>query len=224
MSKRLHKFTSAAELLLINATAAPFPPVSFGAVPDAWGNQSIGVLPEFDLDMRAATTGSVTALKLYGGRLIDLVNADDTFTATNATETFTAVAHGLQTGDGPFVVSNSGGALPAGLVAGTQYWIIKVDNDNFKLAASFAEAGAGTAVAITTDGTGTHTLSDVDGSTKQIVWHKHGDIEATLTLAAREGYTVPCAHKSDVAAYALVWTGTAASALRGSAIPCEDRQ
>ncbi len=94
-----------------------------------------------------------------------LVFADAVFTADNTTEIFTSAAHGLQTGDGPFQVSNAGGALPAGLVAATDYWIIRVDANTFKLAASLADATTGTAVAITTNGTGTQTLSDT-ASTK----------------------------------------------------------
>jgi hypothetical protein len=89
-----------------------------------------------------------------------LVVADDVFTATHGTETFTAVAHGLETGDGPFRVVNSGGALPTGISAGTDYWIIYVDADNFMLATSLADAYAGTEVTISDNGTGTHTIQD----------------------------------------------------------------
>lgn len=89
-----------------------------------------------------------------------LVVADFVFTATNGTETFTKVAHGLLTGDGPIQVSNAGGALPAGLVAATDYWVIKVDADNFMLATTRANAFAGTNLLITTDGTGVQTASD----------------------------------------------------------------
>ena len=63
-----------------------------------------------------------------------LVNPDDVFTAEADTEVLTAVAHGLLTGDGPFQVSNSGGALPTGLTELTDYWIIRIDADNFYLA------------------------------------------------------------------------------------------
>ena len=98
-----------------------------------------------------------------------LVVADQTFTAANATEIFTAVAHGLLTGDGPFQVSNSGGGLPTGLTAATDYYIIKIDADTFYLAASRALAYVGTAVAITCDGTGTQTISDTADTVRPIV-------------------------------------------------------
>lgn len=116
-------------------------------------------------------SGLVTALNAVTGNnyiaaFAALVNPDDVFTAANGTEIFTAVAHGLQTGDGPFQVSNSGGALPAGLTALTDYWIIKIDADTFYLATSLALALAGTFLSITTNGTGTQTLEDT-ASTKR---------------------------------------------------------
>lgn len=82
----------------------------------------------------------------------------DTITVTNATDIVNLTAHGLQTGDGPLQFTNSGGALPAGIVAATAYWAIRVDADDFKIATSKANAVAETAVDITDDGTGTQTL------------------------------------------------------------------
>ena len=81
-----------------------------------------------------------------------------TFTADNTTEELTIVGHGLVTGDGPATVRNEDGALPAGLTALDDVWIIRVDNDTVKLATSSANAMLGTAIAFTTDGTGTNYL------------------------------------------------------------------
>lgn len=90
---------------------------------------------------------------------IPLPATDVTVTAVaNATETFTAVAHGMATGDGPYRLTNSGGGLPTGTAVDTNYWIIKLTDDTFQLASSYANAIALTPVAITTDGTGTHTV------------------------------------------------------------------
>jgi len=100
------------------------------------------------------TGGNVT----IGGRL--LVFTDFTFTADSTTDQLTKTAHGLQTGDGPVRTSNSGGALPGGLTAGTDYWVIKIDANSFKLAiSSDANAFAGIAIDITSNGTGTQTLN-----------------------------------------------------------------
>ena len=79
-----------------------------------------------------------------------------TFTAAT-TDIVTATAHGYVTGD-RVRLTNSGGALPAGLAAATDYYVIRLTADTFKLAASDALATAGTAVDITGTGTGTHSI------------------------------------------------------------------
>jgi len=68
-----------------------------------------------------------------------------------------SAGHGMQTGDGPVRVT-TGGGLPAGLSAGVDYYVIRIDADRFKLATSAANALAGTAVNLTTKGSGTHQL------------------------------------------------------------------
>lgn len=98
--------------------------------------------------------------KNYTASFAALVYADQNFTANASTEVFTKVTHGLKTGDGPFQVSNSGGALPAGLLAATDYWIIRIDADTFYLATSLANAINGTHLLISDAGTGTQTISD----------------------------------------------------------------
>lgn len=80
-----------------------------------------------------------------------------TFTVDDATDIITtASAHGLVTGN-VLRVSNSGGALPTGLVGATDYFVILLSTTTFKLASSLANAQAGTAIDITTAGTGTQT-------------------------------------------------------------------
>ena len=88
-----------------------------------------------------------------------------TFTADAGTDIITLARSypGLTTGMA-LTLSNSGGALPAGLSA-TTYYAIRSSDSACKLATSVANAVAGTYVDITDAGTGTHT--------------------ATLTLTAR---------------------------------------
>jgi hypothetical protein len=81
-----------------------------------------------------------------------------TFTALASTDVLTKVAHGGLTGQ-KAQVSNSGGALPAGLSAATDYFMIKIDADTFYLASSLVNAVAGTRIDITTNGTGTQTVT-----------------------------------------------------------------
>jgi hypothetical protein len=67
-------------------------------------------------------------------------------------------AHGYLTGlEGQLTTS---GTLPGGLATATNYYLIRVDADNYKFATSRANAEAGTAVDITSAaGGGTHTFT-----------------------------------------------------------------
>lgn len=82
-----------------------------------------------------------------------------TITAVDhTTDQLTIVGHGLLTGAGPAAIRNVGGALPAEFAPVTDYWVIVDDADTFRLAASSSDALAGTAIAITDNGSGTHIL------------------------------------------------------------------
>jgi len=76
----------------------------------------------------------------------------------NATDTFTENSHGRQTGHP--VIFKAGTAAPTGLTDNTVYYIINVTANTFKLAASYEDAINGTAVNITTDGTGNQVFWD----------------------------------------------------------------
>ena len=108
---------------------------------------------------------NAVAGKNYTAAHAALVVADQVFTADSSTSTFTHAAHGGKTGDGPFTVANAGGALPTGLAAATNYWLIVLDANTYKYASSLANALAGTFVVISTNGTGVQTQSDVPGTT-----------------------------------------------------------
>lgn len=60
---------------------------------------------------------------------------------------------------GKAVVLTTSGAAPAGLTASTTYYVIVIDSTHIKLASSLANAVAGTAIDITSQGSGTHTLT-----------------------------------------------------------------
>lgn len=106
------------------------------------------------------------------------------FTASSVTDKLTATDHGLLTGDGPVQVSNSGGALPTGLAAVTNYWAIVVDTNNVKLATSFTNAIAGIAIDLTTNGTGTQTLACTASTVRP------ADAEVTRSLTVDGDVTV----------------------------------
>lgn len=75
----------------------------------------------------------------------------------NATDQLTIAGHGLLTGDGPAAVRNIPG-MPGGLSPLTDVWIIRVDANTIKLATSSANALLGTAINITSNGSGPTTL------------------------------------------------------------------
>lgn len=111
------------------------------------------------------TTYNGPAISLYGisnfsAQCVVDVNtpAAKVFTADSVTSTFTATAHGFSTGlKGQ--ASNSGGALPTGLSGATDYFVIVLTADTFKLATSLANAIAGTNLTISGNGTGTQTFT-----------------------------------------------------------------
>lgn len=78
------------------------------------------------------------------------------FTATGSSSDLTSNAHGLLAGQ-PVTFSNTGGALPAGLTAGTTYFVLPtgLTENVFRVAATVG----GSAIATTSAGTGTHTVT-----------------------------------------------------------------
>jgi hypothetical protein len=67
-----------------------------------------------------------------------------------------ASAHGLATGDDVYLTTD--GELPTGLTASTKYWAIYKDADEIYLATSYDNAIAGTKIATSSAGSGTHSL------------------------------------------------------------------
>lgn len=91
----------------------------------------------------------------------DYISTDFKFSAVDqVTDRLTAIDHGMNTGDGPFRIKASG-TQPGGTTNSTNYYAIKVDNDRIKLATSATNAASGTAVNITSNGSGTITLEEV---------------------------------------------------------------
>lgn len=87
----------------------------------------------------------------------------------SAFSTFTAATDDILTSTGTLGFANllpytrvqvsTTTTLPAGLAAATDYYVIKLTDTTIKLATSYANAVAGTAIDITSTGTGTHTLN-----------------------------------------------------------------
>jgi hypothetical protein len=92
-----------------------------------------------------------------------VLSQSTTFTAVASTDICTLGATlNWNKIDGPVTVSNSGGALPTGLSTSTNYWVIRIDDTTFYFATSRGAAMAGTDLDLTTNGTGTQTVSQTD--------------------------------------------------------------
>jgi len=87
------------------------------------------------------------------------------------------------------------GTLPTGLSLDTDYWLIRVSSTTSRVAASYADAIAGTAIAFTDAGTGTHTLtcrlprySDGEG-VQTFFWNTNATALGAATPNLSIGYT-----------------------------------
>lgn len=112
----------------------------------------------FSADDLAATTPGTLDIesKRFEARSGITVNqTTETFTADDAADELT-VAREYTTGEKVRV--SSGGTLPGGLSSGTDYYVIKVDATIIQLATTIANAYKGTAIDITSTGSGTHTI------------------------------------------------------------------
>ena len=76
------------------------------------------------------------------------------------TEEITVTAHGFS--NTHKVTFSSTDTVPGGLVAGTSYWVIRVDANTIKVASTEANAFNGTAINLTSQGTGTHTVTTAE--------------------------------------------------------------
>lgn len=86
----------------------------------------------------------------------------DTFTADAGTDVITWTSTTNRPSNiltGTRVQLTTTTTLPAGLALATNYYVIKVTDSTCKLATTYANAVAGTAINITDAGTGTHTMS-----------------------------------------------------------------
>jgi hypothetical protein len=122
----------------------------------------------------------------YGGRIwyvptspvLQLWNAIATTDVSASADTITIAGHGLR-GNATVRLSSTT-TLPAGLSAGTDYYVIVTDADTVQLATS----EDGDAVDITDTGTGTHTLqSTYDGING---WEEYAVVWAAIKCLAKE--------------------------------------
>jgi hypothetical protein len=87
---------------------------------------------------------------------VDFATTDVDTTAETITLTGNAFSHMHK------VTFSSTGTVPNGLVAGTEYWLILVSAGVYKVATTEANAFNGTAINLTSQGTGTHTVTTAE--------------------------------------------------------------
>lgn len=132
----------------------------------------------------------------------NLGSLSGTFTADASTDVCSRAAHNFHNGD-PVTVSSSN-TLPAGLTAGTTYYIISATTGTFKLSTT----PGGSAVNITSAGSGTHTVTMADGTTDVVfveVWEAAG----LKRRVSSEDYTVAITSEDSITISAFASTPTA---------------
>lgn len=116
-----------------------------------------------------------------------------TFTADAGTDILTHTNINLM----PYtrVQLSTSGTLPAGLAAATNYYVIKVTDLTCKLATSYANAVAGTAINITDAGSGTHNILTLfqrytnGAGLKAFMWNTNATALGAATPNLSIGYT-----------------------------------
>lgn len=125
----------------------------------------IGLMKNVDIE---SFPGAVKVSKKPQVSILTITNR--TFTADASTDICTA-SGSLYTGtnfSGSAVYFTTTGTLPAGLSTGTVYFLIYASATTFKVATSYknsAGSAAGTAIDITSSGSGTHTINSVTPGT-----------------------------------------------------------
>lgn len=146
-------------------------------------------LAEFSINVGDSADSAVqvntTLLGNYkaSSELLTFIDAD----VNTGTDTITITAHGMSSQDIIFL-TNSGGALPGGLTADTDYYVVVTGANTFQLATSAFNAASGIIVDITSAaGGGTHTVHTGGISYKANDARVIPDADTTLTIA--DGFT-----------------------------------
>lgn len=147
MAKRLADIGDGGALLVADGvTELPFPPTSFGVVPDAWGGGGpggIGVVPTLDVHFIAVDDLQLSDVHIFAGKRfgVDLVAVNpDEGDLDAAADEVTVTGHAFFTGDGPLNPAPDATLMPSGLDEETGVYVVVVDPNTIKLATSVANA------------------------------------------------------------------------------------
>lgn len=116
-------------------------------------------------------------------------------------DTATITAHGFNTGLAGQLTTSGG--LPAGLATSTTYYLIVVNANTVKFASSAANALAGTAIDLTTQGTGNDTFTPTALSVVVKLQVSDDDVDANYTDLSGATATVTTSGTSFIAVAAI---------------------
>ena len=145
-----------------------------------WGSNHIGkgvayVYLRLEYDQDTFPTG-IPNIRVHAKGMKVKDTRYTTFAANSvintSTEVFTISNHNLSTGDG-WIYNNAGNSNIGGLTSGTTYYVIKVNDNTFKLATTLANAEAGTAVNITSNPSETHKFQKITYSNNPALIIRH---------------------------------------------------
>lgn len=180
-------------------------------------NLNVTNAEEYKTYTQALTAVDLTSAMGYSCMSVITVNAPGTgaFTADSTTDICTKTSHGLYTG--AIVRVSTSGALPNPLLAATDYFVIRVTANTFKLAASLPDAQAGTAIDLTTNGTGTQTVTPTaiagasikfQGSNDNSNWVDIASSSTNITATVNLLYNQSGVYYRYVRPYFTITTGT----------------
>ena len=164
---------------------------------------------EWQWKTRSTLPGTIGTVVSVSDLYSDPDVVDIVFTANSTTDVLTSVGNLLSDGDEVTVV-NTGGALPAPLVAGTSYFVRDKSGGTFKLAAT----AGGAAIDITTDGTGINAINvgkivvDLYGTTQTLSSVAKADMLTGANLALVGSMVFNFATATQVAGFPNRWTLT----------------
>lgn len=160
-----HLYTSGSTNLLAQMKTSANANVAYGgsAIADFNANNAITLTKT----MGQVILGTVPVSALLTAQTAN--NYTSPFTATSSGGLYLGTTYAMNFFKGmPFYVSNTGGALPTGLLANTIYYVANFDGVNhFNVATSFANAMAGTVIAYTNAGSGTNTITSALAGTSE---------------------------------------------------------
>lgn len=142
------------------------------------GELALIAQPELSVKSTAGTTAQVSLWLERGGQMISVGSVGGTVFTAATDDVITSTAHGLS--DDDRVLLTTSDTLPAGLSAGTAYFVRDATTNTFKVAAT----SGGTAIDVTDTGTGIHKWHKPTGS---VTVREHGSGSNLFSLALNAG-------------------------------------